>query len=238
MVPHDHSGTAWVFPFDKPLAPGPGDNQALAANTTNGTAEYDVSISMVWVPPGEAATNTNEAYAFASCSDCASVAIAFQVVLVLGDNHVAAPENIAAAVNSDCVNCLTYALAKQLFVTLDGPLSSGSQAQLDAVWAQVAAYADQIESVPLSEIADHLDSFEHQILAIIEADQPGTVPVPSSSATAAASSRTPSPTDATSATDGPSATQVGPTAGPSSAPTASDSATPTEPATTSTAPSP
>ena len=27
----------WVFPFDKPLAPGPDDSQALAVNTTNGT---------------------------------------------------------------------------------------------------------------------------------------------------------------------------------------------------------
>ena len=46
-------------------------------------------------------------------------------MLVIGENHVAVPQNISAAVNYDCVNCLTYALATQLFVTLDGPLSDG-----------------------------------------------------------------------------------------------------------------
>ncbi|MGN6130022.1 MAG: hypothetical protein ACTHOK_06740, partial [Nocardioidaceae bacterium] len=40
--------TGWVFPFDKPLTPGPGDNQALAVNTTDGTAAYDVAFALVW----------------------------------------------------------------------------------------------------------------------------------------------------------------------------------------------
>ena len=253
LVPKDDPGNAWVFPFDKPLAPGPGDNQALAANTTDGTAEYDVAISLVWVEPGAEAGNTNEAYAFASCSDCASVAIAFQVVLVLGDNHVSAPENLAVAVNSDCVNCLTYALAKQLFVTLDGPLSADAQAQLDAIWAQLAAFAADIETVPLSEIDDHLDVFTAQILAIIEADQPGTVPSPTTSTTAAAGSETPSPSAVSPSQSSPTGATPGNTTGtttgaPTSSPetpgtategsTPSGSPAPSEPAATSTSPSP
>ena len=55
-------------------APGPGDNQALAVNTTDDTAVYDVAFAMVWADGSETATNTNEAYALASCSDCAAVA--------------------------------------------------------------------------------------------------------------------------------------------------------------------
>jgi putative peptide zinc metalloprotease protein len=226
LVPTDGSGDGWVFPFNKPPAPGPGDNQALAVNTSDGTAQYDVAISLVWVPAGQDALNTNEAYAFASCSDCASVAVAFQVVLVLGDNHVAAPENIAGAVNSDCVNCITYALAKQLFVTLDGPLSDGAMAALDDVWAQLAAFADHIESVPLSEIDDQLDQFEAQILAIIEADQPGTLPSASPSATHAGSTDGPSPspdqqtTAAETASSSPSDTPAPATTEPTASPTA------------------
>ena len=53
--------------------------------------------------------------------------------------------------------------------------------QLDALWQQIAAFAADIESVPLSEIDDRLDQFASQILANIESDQPGTVPSDSSS---------------------------------------------------------
>lgn len=236
MVPKDDPGNAWVFPFAKPLAPGPGDNQALAVNTTDGTAQYDVAISLVWVASGDQALNKNEAYAFASCSDCASVAIAFQVVLVLGDNHVAAPENLAGAVNSDCVNCLTYALAKQLFVTLDGPLSADAQAQLDAVWSQLAAYAGHIESVPLAEVDDQLQSFSDQILAIIGADQPGTLPTPTSSTTGDTASGGPSPSGSPTSTGSPAATSGTTSASPTATPTSTGS--PSGTATAAPSPSP
>jgi putative peptide zinc metalloprotease protein len=234
MVPKNDPGKAWVFPFAKPLAPGPGDNQALAVNTTDGTAQYDVAISLVWVEPGDEALNKNEAYAFASCTGCASVAIAFQVVLVPGDNHVSAPENLAGAVNSDCVNCLTYALAKQLFVTLDRPLSADAQAQLDAVWAQLTAYADHIESVPLEEVDGQLQSFSDQILAIIEADQPGTLPAPTSSSSGDASSVAPSPTGSPTSGESPAATAGAASASPTGTPTSTGSPS----ATTSPTPSP
>ena len=128
----------WVFPFNKPLAPGKGDNQAMAVNTTDNTIQYDVAFALVWVDDDSPALNRNEAYAFASCNNCAAVSVGFQVVLVTGDNHVAVPQNISAAVNYDCVNCLTYALATQLFVTLDGPLSDAGTQQIAALWQQIA----------------------------------------------------------------------------------------------------
>jgi putative peptide zinc metalloprotease protein len=161
----------WVFPFDRPLQPGEGDNQALAVNTADGTVAYDVAFALVWVEGDAPALNRNEAYAFAGCTGCAAVAVGFQVVLVVGENHVAAPQNIAAAVNYDCVNCLTYALAVQLFVTLDGPLSDAAMAELTALWEQIEAFGAQIRDVPLSEIQSRLDDYEQQILQIIEKDQ-------------------------------------------------------------------
>ena len=230
--------TGWVFPFSKPLAPGPGDNQALAVNTTDGTVDYDTAFALVWVEDGADATNTNEAYAFASCTSCAAVAVSFQVVLVVGDNHVAAPENLAGALTSDCVNCLTYALAKQLFVTLDGPLSDAAMAELDALWAEIAAYGDSIAAgdVPIDQIQAQLDDYERQIFAIIEADQPGTIPSPtastsvsgsaspSASASPGAALASPSGTSTPSSTGG-SSTSPSPTASDSSSPSPSPSAT-------------
>jgi putative peptide zinc metalloprotease protein len=208
LLPRDKpaSGHAepWVFPFDKPLAPGEGDNQALAVNTKDGTVQYDVAFALVWVTDDSPALQKNESYALASCSDCAAVSIAFQVVLVTGDNHVAAPQNIAAAVNSDCVNCLTYALATQLFVTLDGPLSDDAMRQISDLWDEIAAYGANIEDVPLSDIQDQLTEFEERILAI--ADK-GQAPEPGEDA-----GSTPAPVDetATPAPGGTSATPAAP----------------------------
>jgi putative peptide zinc metalloprotease protein len=170
---------AWVFPFDRPLAPEPGDNQAVAATSTDDTVTYDVAFALVWVEDGEDVLNANEAYAFASCENCASVAVAFQVVFVLGDEaDVVAPQNLAAAINYNCVSCLTYALAQQFIVTLDGPLSEEAMAQLDDIWAALAEFGQQIATIPLDEIDDRIDEFEEQIAAVVEADQPGTFPQP------------------------------------------------------------
>jgi putative peptide zinc metalloprotease protein len=170
----------WVFPFDKPLAPGEGDNQALAVTTTDGATVYDVAFALVWVEGDVPALNRNEAYAFASCTNCTAVAVGFQVVLVVGDNHVAAPQNISAAVNYDCVNCLTYALAMQLFVTVPGPLSDAAMAELDELWAEIAEFGENIEDVPVTEIRARLTGYEQQILQVIEEDQAPLAPGPSS----------------------------------------------------------
>jgi putative peptide zinc metalloprotease protein len=248
LVPKDPASSTepaqgWVFPFDQPLAPGPADNQALAVNTEDGTVEYDVAISLVWATDDDPVLNVNEAYAFASCTSCASVAVAFQVVLILGDNDTVVTQNLAGALNSDCVNCLTYALAQQLIVTLDGPLSQEARDQLDALWQDLAEFAEDIESYPLSEIDDRLDQYAEEILAIIEEDQPGTVPAPATSS--APPSVEPSPTEspAASPTESPGASPtqspteiVSPTE-PVSSPSPAES-TPLEPTTTEPTPSP
>ena len=204
---------AWVFPFNRPLGPGPGDTQALAVNTTDGTATYDVAFAMVWADGSQPATNTNSAYALAHCKDCAAVAVSFQVVLVVGDNHQAAPVNISAAVNYDCVNCLTYALAIQLFVTLDGPLGDDSRAKLDALWAQIADFGAHLQDVPLDQIQSRLNDYESQILAIIAAEQPGVLPSPAASPSGSASAS-------------PSAGGLAPSADPSAVPSSDGSAAP------------
>ncbi len=216
----------WVFPFDRPLAPEPGDSQALAVTTEDDTVTYDVAFALVWVEDGDAALNTNEAYAFASCENCAAVAVAFQVVFVVGNSNVVAPQNLAGAVNYDCVNCLTYALAQQLVVTLDGPLSEEAMAQLDDIWAALNEFGRQIGSIPLDEIDDRIDEFQAQIAAVVEADQPGTFPQPTVA---------PSPTDeATTEPDDESTESPPPTSG--SEPTDGSSPEPSEPTTSPTAP--
>ena len=205
---------SWVFPFDKPAAPEDGGNQALAVNTKDGSVVYDVAFALVWADDGEDVRNTNEAYAFASCKDCAAVAVGFQVVLIVGQTNVVVPENLSAAANYNCVRCLTYALANQLVLTLDGPLSADGTARLNALWQQISEYGRNLQNVPLSEIQGKLEGFKQQIMDLVQADPsasprgPGT-PAPTSSASPGAP-QSPAPSTTTEpgsgAGSGPGAT--------------------------------
>jgi putative peptide zinc metalloprotease protein len=217
----------WIFPFDQPLPPGEGDNQALAVNTTDDTAHYTVAFALVWADGEQSADNTNEAYAIASCESCAAVAVAFQVVLVAGETDVAVPTNVSVAVTYDCTSCLTFSLAVQLFVTLDGPLSDAAVADVEALWAQILEYGANIGQVPLDEIQAQLTAFEQQIIDIIEADQ-GPLSEPEESASPSPSESA-SPTTSTSGSTAPTTTPSGsPTASPS-APAPSPTASPSAP---------
>jgi putative peptide zinc metalloprotease protein len=190
----------WVFPFNRPLPPGDGGNQAMAVNTTDGSTLYDVAFALVWAD-GDPVANTNEAYALASCTGCQTVAVAFQVVLILGDANVVVPANVAAAVNYSCVQCVTQALATQLVVTLSGPLSAQSTADLAELWKEISAFGAAIQGVPLSELQERLTEYERRILAIVQKDPAWVAP--------AAGNR---PTPATTSTTGPVGT-LSPTAG-------------------------
>ena len=167
----DTPGTVqtWVFPFNRPAAPGQDDNQAIAVNTQDGGVVYDVAFALVWAE-GEV-NSANSAYALASCADCKTVAVAFQVVIVVGQSNAIAPENLAAAINYNCVSCVTLALAQQLVVTVDRPLTDEARAQVEALWSEIAAFGESLDGLAFADIRARLTSFEQQLLDIIERDQ-------------------------------------------------------------------
>ncbi|MFF1252903.1 hypothetical protein ACFVYC_10480 [Pseudarthrobacter sp. NPDC058329] len=232
------AGTAapsWVFPFDRPAAPEEDGNQALAVNTTDGSVTYNVAFALVWAEDGEPVDTRNEAYAFASCTGCAAVAVGFQVVLIVGQADVVVPENLSAAANYNCVECLTYALASQLVLTLDGPLSGAGVEQLTALWAEIAEYGRNIRNVPLSDIQARLAAFKEQITAIIRADPSATkaaaTPAPAASppATVPAGAPTGEPAG-TTGTAAPGGTNATAPAAPAPAGTGAATAPATQPA--------
>ena len=93
---------------------------------------------------------------------------------LVGSVDVVVPQNLAAAVNYACLECVTYALATQLVVSLPGPLSDGGQAELAAIWAELQAFGEQIEDVPLAELRDRLTEFEARILDVVRESTPET----------------------------------------------------------------
>ena len=234
-APTTTADPGWVFPVSKPLAPGPGDTQALAVNTTDNTVEYEAAFAMVWVDDSADAMNVNEAQAYASCDSCAAVAVAYQVVFVIEsdetDNNVAAPENLAGALNYNCINCLTYALAEQLFITLDRPLTDEEMARLDEVWAKIDDLEarinnDQLTLDQIDTIDDELASYTAQIKEIV-APAMATSTAPSTAVQTAAQTAVQSAPSAPS-TVSPTTTQPSTavtTAAPSPSPTVSSTAT-------------
>ena len=210
---------AWVFPFNRPLPPEPGDNQALAVNTTDDSASYAIAIAMVWVTGEDPVLNTNEASAFASCSDCVTVAVAFQVVVIVGNADVVVPQNLAAAVNYDCFECITAAIASQLVVTVDGLPGAEQQIALADVWEDVAAYAASIPTLPLADVIAQLEDYKREILTILDvAPLPQPSPTPQTSGS-------PTGTAATTPSGAPSASvSSSPTPGTTIAPPSSPSA--------------
>src|SRR4051794_32189486 len=109
---------ATAFPFILPKKPGPNDSQALATNSTDGGIKYDVVYSLVTVKGGDTVDETNSAYALASCKACMTVAVSFQLVLIVGQSDTITPINVAEALNVNCPSCITTAIASQIVVTL------------------------------------------------------------------------------------------------------------------------
>ena len=219
LSPRSGNGPTWVFPFNKPAPPGPGDNQAMAIATQDGGTAYDVAFALVWAN-GDTVLNRNEAYAFASCVECRAVAVSFQVVLVVGQANVVAPQNISAAVSSDCLRCVTQALAVQLVVTVPPDFTPQARAQLQQLWTQIMEFSRHLRGMSFADIQRQITDYEAQILAIVK---PALPPVSSTSVTTSSS-----PTPSVSIT--PALTTVGSTASPSAVASAgaAESSTPTD----------
>lgn len=133
---------ATAFPFKLPDAPGPGGTQAVAVGTKDGGVTYKIAYSLVTVRDGAAVTNTNSAFAFASCNACTTVAVSFQVVLVVGRSNVIAPINAAGALNVDCPSCVTTAIADQIVVTLKSQPTEQLVVKLEAALRALDAIDD------------------------------------------------------------------------------------------------
>jgi putative peptide zinc metalloprotease protein len=130
------------------------------------------------------------------------VAVAFQVVLMVGSVDVVVPQNLSTAVNYACLECVTYALATQLVVTVPGPLSDAATQELAAIWAELQAFGKQIEGVPLAELRSRLTDFEARILDLVRPDvteNPGGVPETSGATDGSSSSGGPTSASRSSA---------------------------------------
>jgi putative peptide zinc metalloprotease protein len=158
----------WPFPWSAPPAPAVGDNRAIVVNTVDGSTVYDLAFAFVWVTDGGPVEHRNEAFSYANCRDCKSVAVAFQVILVVGQADVITPMNSSVAANFDCESCTTHALAVQLVATLREAPSDELLSELGRIWAGLEQLEEYAELLTLEQIYTWLRYTEAQILAVLE----------------------------------------------------------------------
>jgi len=151
------------FEFGLPEVPREDDNQALALNRTDGTVVDVGSSELVWVLDG-VVDQVNEAWALTNCRGCATQAVAFQVIIVIGHAEVVSPQNRAVAVNGSCSSCVANAIAQQLVLTLDAVPSDAELEALAEIWGRVEQAIEALGTVPIDETMAALDALGTEIV--------------------------------------------------------------------------
>ena len=96
-----------------------GDNAAIAINTKDGASIFKFAFSIRKVA-SDVVDQTNAAVAYSSCTNCQTVAIAIEIVLVTGNPSVVTPTNVAIAINDQCTLCVSVADAYQWVIGTGG----------------------------------------------------------------------------------------------------------------------
>jgi hypothetical protein len=128
---------------------GTGPDQVVWAKTTGTNAADLLSGVQVGSFKGDNLQSANVARGESTdCTDCRTVAVAVQAVLVKGSPQIAEPKNVAIAINQGCLRCTTYAFAYQYVVTTED--------RVRLTWrgrARVSVLRDEIDTVAHSDLS-------------------------------------------------------------------------------------
>jgi putative peptide zinc metalloprotease protein len=187
------------------------DTVAVAVNTDDGTSLLRLAFSVRRVADGTV-DQTNTAVALASCADCVTVALAFQVVLVTGDADLVVPENGAFAVNVACAECFTYASATQLVFGFEGPvrLTSDGARRLTALQRSLRELQASVDTMTEAEILTAVAEAKQELLSIYTSEvvEPAPPEDPAADPSTTSSSSTSSTTSSSTSTTSTSSTST------------------------------
>jgi putative peptide zinc metalloprotease protein len=159
---------AWPFSFPRPPAPGAHDVQALAVGTRDGRTEVAVASGAAWVTDGAPVRHRNEAWAVASCTDCRTVAVSFQAVLVVGSSDVVTPVNLAVATNERCTRCRTHAVATQYVASIDRLPDAATRARVEAEVRALRGLAGSARGLGPVALREELAATQARITTVLE----------------------------------------------------------------------
>ena len=133
---------AWVFPFDRPLPPERG--QPGAGGEHHRRLGRLRRLLRPRLGRRRHRAQPQRGVRVRQLHGLPTVAVAFQVVLLVGSVDVVVPQNLSAAVNYGCVQCVTYALAP-------AGRHRARRAErrdrrgLDALWREIQAFAASLQ---------------------------------------------------------------------------------------------
>jgi putative peptide zinc metalloprotease protein len=145
------------------------NNVVVVKNTTDGRVASKVGSGIARVT-GDSSHNQNAAVAASSCTDCRSVAVAVQIVLVQRpDASTIAPENYAMAINQSCLRCETFAAAYQYVVTTEGIVhftAEGNQ-RLAALESELRSLV-AMDGLPFPELDARASAIVQEMWAVVD----------------------------------------------------------------------
>ena len=228
-----HSGWGTAFRFNITGTHGV-NSTAVAVGAKNGGTVYNVAYSLVTVSHGAPVTSRNTAVAIGeNCRGCTSVAVSFQVVLVVGRSSVIAPINSAESLNKDCPSCSTLALAEQLVVTLKKQPPKSLLNELKQALQRLNDLSALRGPDAAQLIVNQVTAIQNQIVQELQAS--GLLAAPASTSTSGSGSSSGS-TSTTGSSSGATSTTT--PAGSSTTPSSSSPGTSTGTGTTSTSSTP
>jgi putative peptide zinc metalloprotease protein len=145
------------------------NNVVKVVNQTDGATR---TRSRVGVPEvgGETVDNQNVASAYASCTDCRTVAVAVQVVVVEGDVTTFTPGNAAVAVNESCLRCQTFAYARQEVLTPGTQVSISGIAQnrIQQLQWRIDSVSESDEA--FDQMTTDLDNLTEELVGVVQGE--------------------------------------------------------------------
>jgi putative peptide zinc metalloprotease protein len=154
---------------DAPLVGGP-NNLVQVSTTGVGDVESRSNVQVASFG-GPVSGSTNAAIAVSTdCTDCRTIAIAFQAVFLINDPPVLVPGNGAVAVNAACTRCQTFAFAYQYELFTHGPvfLSPAGHMLLNDLRAEVTDLAQS--NLPLPDLDARLKDVKARFKALIDSE--------------------------------------------------------------------
>lgn len=187
-----------------------GDTTAVAINTRDGGSVFRLAFSVRRVMDGTV-DQSNVAAAVASCTDCETVALAFQVVLVMSDPDVVTPENLALSINTECTFCTTYAAATQIVLGTDGVVRLTDEGQRRLAALRTRLLGLRHEELTVSELEAAVDEARTELADILKTELVAVGPAQEEPATSSSTSSSTTSTTSTT-TSSSSTTTTSPTA--------------------------
>jgi hypothetical protein len=149
-------------------AEGGGNNLVQVQTTGSDRVQQRAGLGVTSVA-SNSVTSENVAFAHSrDCTDCRTVAVALQAVLITSDASDVRPANAAVAVNERCTRCATFAAAYQYVVATGGPvaLSAQGQQEVNAIRAQAQSLA--ASGLDFPALAAELDTLAARFRGVID----------------------------------------------------------------------